>query len=49
MLTELEDLEGVICIMDDILALGRTPKEQDARLDAVMKRLSKARITLSSY
>ena len=46
MLNELEGLEGVICIMDDILVHGKTQKEHDERLEAVLTRLIRARITL---
>ena len=47
MLNELEGLEGVICIMDDILVHGKTQKEHDERLEAVLTRLIRARITLN--
>ena len=47
MLNELEGLQGVICIMDDILVHGKTQKEQDERLEAVLTRLIRARITLN--
>ena len=47
MLTELEGLDGVICIMDDILVHGRTQAEHDKRLDSVLARLTKAKITLN--
>ena len=47
MLNELEGLEGVICIMDDILVHGKTQKQHDERLDAVLTRLIRARITLN--
>ena len=47
MLDELEGLEGVICIMDYILVYGKTQKEHDERLEAVLTRLIKARITLN--
>ena len=46
-LNELEGLEGVICIMDDILVHGKTQKEHDERLEAVLTRLIRARITLN--
>ena len=45
MLTELEGLEGVICVMDNILVHGRTQAEHDKRLDSVLARLAKAKIT----
>ena len=47
MLTELEGLDGVICIMDDILVHCRTQAEHDKILDSVLARLSKAKITLN--
>ena len=47
MLTELEGLEGVICIMHDILVHGKTQEQHDDRLEAVLPRLTKARITLN--
>ena len=47
MLNELEGLEGVMCIMDDILVHGKTQKEHDERLEAVLTRLIRARITLN--
>ena len=47
MLDELEGLEGVICIMDYILVHRKTQKEHDERLEAVLTRLIRARITLN--
>ena len=47
MLDELEGLEGVICIMDYILVHGKTQKGHDKRLEAVLTRLIRARITLN--
>jgi hypothetical protein len=47
MLKVLEGLEGVICQMDDILICGETQEEHDARLEAVIQRLSTAGITLN--
>ena len=35
----LGDLEGVICLVDDILITGRTQEEQDQRLVEVLSRL----------
>ena len=46
-LTELAGLDGMICIMDDILVHGRTQTENDKRLDSVLARLTKAKITLN--
>ena len=47
MLTELEGLDCVICIMDDILVHSRTQEEHDKRLDNVLARVTKAKITLN--
>ena len=47
MLTELEGLDGVICIMDDILVHGRTQTDHDKRLESILARLTKAKITLN--
>ena len=44
----LEDLPGVLCIMDDVLIFGTTRQEHNSQLQAVLKRLSSARITLNS-
>ena len=41
-------LEGVLCVMDDILIFGKTKQEHDVRLQAVRKRLSSAGVTLNS-
>ncbi|XP_064461585.1 uncharacterized protein K02A2.6-like [Ornithodoros turicata] len=43
----LEGLEGTVCMMDDILVFGRTAEEHDFRLQEVLKRLSRAGITLN--
>ena len=39
-------LEGVVCMMDDILVFGSNPDEHWQRLDAVLKRISEAKMTL---
>ena len=44
----LEGLEGTLCYMDDVLVYGATRAEHDARLEAVMKRLEAAGVTLNS-
>ena len=44
----LEGLEGVVCVMDDILVFGSTKQQHDNRLQAVLKRLSAAGVTLNS-
>ena len=40
-------LEGVVCQVDDILVFGKMQKEHNQHLEAVMKSLSKAGITLN--
>lgn len=43
----LRDLEGVICLIDDILIYGNTQEEHDERLLAVLTRLEEAGLTLN--
>lgn len=43
----LEGLEGVVCMMDDILIHGCTQKEHDKRLRTVLQRLKSAGVTLN--
>ena len=43
-----EGLPGVLCVMDDILIFGTTKQEHNSQLQAVLKRLSSAGITLNS-
>ena len=43
----LRDIEGVVCLVDDILVSGKTQEKHDQRLMAVLTHLSKAGITLS--
>ena len=40
-------LDGVICMIDDVLIHGKTPQEHDQRLVAVLTRLRKANVTLN--
>ena len=40
-------LDGVICMIDDVLIHGKTPQEHDQRLVAVLSRLRKANVTLN--
>lgn len=47
MMTLLEHLKGVICVMDDILVFGSNQEEHDDRLIAVLKRLEQAGVTLN--
>ena len=42
----LSGLEGVVCLVDDILICGKTQAEHDERLIAVLTRLSEAGLTL---
>ena len=44
----LEGLPGVLCIMDNILIFGTTRQEHNSQLQAVLKCLSSAGITLNS-
>ena len=43
----LSDLEGVVCMMDDILVYGRTTEEHDERLVRVLHKLRQAGLTLN--
>lgn len=47
MQTMLCGLEGVVCLMDDILVHGRTQAEHDKRLDAVLEKLQESGLTLN--
>lgn len=44
----LEGLEGVVCLMDDMLVIGRNRDEHDQRLKEVLKRVEAAGVTLNS-
>ena len=43
----LSRLEGVVCMMDDILVHGKTQLEHDDRLRTVLQRLESAKLTLN--
>lgn len=43
----LQDIDGVVCLMDDILVIGRDQEEHDSRLHAVLRRLQDANVTLN--
>ena len=43
----LSDLDGVVCMIDDVLVHGRTVEEHDKRLVAVLHRLEQAGLTLN--
>lgn len=47
MLRILQGLQGTTCHMDDILIYGKDEAEHDRRLDAVLKTLTKAGVTLN--
>lgn len=44
----LEGLDGVECNIDDVLVHGATQEEHDQRLEAVLRRLSNANVTLNA-
>ena len=48
MINILQGLQGVVCQIDDVLVFGKTRKEHDNRLCAVMRRLESAGVTLNS-
>ena len=43
----LDDLDGKICIMDDISIYGKSQTEHDTRLRAVLKKLDESEATLN--
>jgi len=43
----LQDLSGVVCMMDDILVYGRNQEEHDHRLTNVLECLRRAKVTLN--
>ena len=43
----LEGLEGVLCLMDDVLIFGSNKGEHDSRLKVVLERIQKAGVTLN--
>ena len=47
MLEVLDGLEGVICMMDDVLIFGSTQEEHDSRLLSSLKRIKESGITLN--
>lgn len=48
MSTILEGLQGVLCLIDDILIFGKDKEQHDERLFAVLGRIQKAGITLNA-
>ena len=43
----LRDLEGVVCMMDDVLVHGHTAEEHDERLVCALQRLEQAGLMLN--
>ena len=43
----LQDLVGVVCLIDDILLYGKTQEEYDKRLTAALHKIAEAGITLN--
>ena len=43
----LQGIEGVVCLIDDILVIDRYQEERDSRLHAVLRRLQEANVTLN--
>ena len=43
----LAGLEGVLCLMDDVLVFGKSAEEHDTRLLAVLQRIQQAGVTLN--
>ena len=44
----LSGLDGVVCLMDDILIFGKDEAQHDARLEKVLEGLAKNRVTLNA-
>ena len=47
MSTLFRDLEGVVCITDDVLIYGKSQKQRDERLLAVLNRLEESGLSLN--
>ena len=47
MSTILEDLEYVLCLMDNVVIFGKDQKEHDSRLTAALERIQAAGVTLN--
>ena len=47
MSTLLDGLDGVVCLMDDVLIHGKAQDEHDDRLMKVLQRLETAGVTLN--
>ena len=44
----LRGLQGVLCLMHDVLVYGQDQEEHDKRLEAVLQRIQSAGVTLNS-
>ena len=44
----LAGLDGVVCLMDDVLVFAENVKEHDARLEAVLQRIQSSGATLNA-
>ena len=44
----LANLDGVVCLMDDVLIYGETQQQHDERLDKVLERLQESGLTLNA-
>ena len=47
MMQILEGLDGIVCLMDDVLVFGSSQAQHDARLNRVMRRIEAAGVTLN--
>ena len=43
----LDGLDGVLCLIDDVLIFGKDTQENDTRLLAALKRIKRAGVTLN--
>ena len=43
----LQGIEGVVCLIDDVLVYGRTQEEHDKRLTRVLQKIATAGVTLN--
>ena len=43
----LQCIDGVVCLIDDILVIGRDQQERNSRLRMVLRRLREASVTLN--
>ena len=43
----LEGLDGVVCLMDNVLVFGKDQKEHNLRLRQVLERVEAAKVTLN--